>query len=262
MIGQVRKVQRLIVVVTHQRSGSKWFGSVIRQRYATLALGEVFNPDSTELLSFRSYLSKYAVTDLFGISTVSALDRYFDEMRTYLGLYYTFDVMFNQIDWLNFGWRSQGNIIYDYLRSRGDIVVSLVRDARDIYVSMKALEITHQPHLTQLDRLATNEPHRSDARLTLDFDDYQAFRNQLHTDRQALAAAFTGYADYIELHYEDLTANPAAALQPLDQALNRFGESIGQPFAAGFSPFPQLIRSPIDYAQLFANLDEVRDWPR
>lgn len=261
MSSDPRQPQALVAVVTQQRSGSKWLGSLIRQRYGAIALGEIFNPDDTAVMSYRSYLSRRPVDKLIGSDAIANLDEYFDSIRMYCGLFYTFDVMFNQIDWINFGWSEPGKTIYRYLHARGDIVVSLIRDPRDIFISMKALDLIHKAHFTARECAGPPAEGFPAGSLTADRAEYMAFRERLACDRAQLGQAFAGYDGFIELSYADLERDAAAALQPLDRALRRFGERIGQPFADRISPFPGLVRTPVSYASLFANHDEVRDWP-
>lgn len=258
---QSRKPQTLIAIVTQQRSGSKWIGSLIRQRYGTISLGEIFSPEDTSMMSFRSYLSKYSVDDLLGSDIFLILNKYFDDIRTYLGLFYSFDVMFNQLDWLNFSWRDMNKTLYGYFRSQNDIVVSLIRDPRDIFISMKALELTNKAHYTEFDTVNFNLEKLSNNNIKLEYDEYIRFRSRLLADRLALSSAFEGYDGYIELNYEDVLQDPSTSLNHLDHALRRFGKSIGHSFSNGVSPFPSLFRTPIDYREIFENIDEVFSWP-
>lgn len=260
MTRQSRKPQALIAIVTQQRSGSKWVGSLIRERYGAISLGETFSPEVKSVLSFRSYLSCRSIDQIIGSDINQILDDYFDEIRTYAGLFYSFDAMFNQMDWLNFSWRRKNGALYDYLRSRNDIVVSLVRDMREIFISMKALEITGQAHYTQLDKLS-DERNFSHSKFSVDLSEFIAFRETVLSDRRFLAETFNNYENYIEMRYEDLMEDAAEALRPLDNALLRFGESIGHGFPSGLSPFPKLNKSPLNYSELVVNFDEVMTWP-
>jgi len=260
MNSRPRSPQALIAVVTQQRSGSKWFGSLVRRRYGTTALGEVFNPDDTSMMSYRSYLSGMTVDSLIGSDFRKSLDRYFDRIRVYCGLFYTFDIMFNQMDWVNFGWSDGGPFMYDYLKSREDIVVSIVRDPREIFVSMKALQLTQKAHFTEMDS-GESGPAPTLPCVSIHFSEYLDFRTKLLADRMRLSKHFEGYEDYIELHYNDLLRDPAEALVPLDCALRRFGKRIGHDFARGITPMPDLIKTPVRYGDLIDNLDEVFSWP-
>lgn len=256
-----RKPQTLIAVVTQQRSGSKWVGSLIRHRYRTIALGEIFNPDDTSILSFRSFLRDKAMGDLVGCDISHQLSRYFNEIRTYLGMFYTFDAMFNQLDWIDFGWRNSNNSIYNYLLGNDDIVVSLIRDARDIFISMKSLEITKTAHFTSSTAQDFYVDLRADHRIVVKHDEYERFRKQLQDDRDRLSLTFAGRDNFIELQYEDLVLDPEAAFKPLDQALRNFGDSIGHPLVDDISPFSNLIKTPVQYSKLIQNYDEVLSWP-
>lgn len=225
-----------------------------------MALGEIFSPDETAVMAYRPYLSKMSLGELIAADFMAGLDNYFDRLRLYCGIFYTFDVMFNQMDWLHFGWRGVEKPVYRYLHARGDIVISLVRDPREIFVSMKALDRIGQAHFIGIDCAeAAQQP--SVGSVVLDRDEYLAFRDQLVADRALLARSFDGYDNYIELSYGDLLRDSDAALAPLDRALCRFGERIGRPFMTGISPFPDLVQSPVSYGRLFANLDEALSWP-
>ena len=257
-----RASQLLIAIVTQQRSGSKWIGSLIRRRYGAASLGEVFNPDNQTLLSFRSYISKQSVNELIGSVTTLLLDCYFNELRTYLGLFYSFDIMFNQADWVNFSWRLKQTPIYDYLKSRNDVVVLLNRNKADIFLSMKALELTNKAHYTALDNDAGQfnwKPlFRCQEKIRLDLDEYARFSDRLELDRSLIRRNFDDHERFIELCYEDVLAGQVAVFEKMDNAIRDFGSGIGYDFRDGLSPFPGLVKSTIDYNEIFENANEIR----
>lgn len=261
MSAKPRKPQTLIAIVTHQRSGSKWVGSMIRQLYRTISLGEAFSPDNNTLLSFRNFLSKYSIGDVVGSDIFPKLDEYFDEIRTYLGLYYTFDIMFNQMDWMNFSWRHPNNLIYQYLRNNNDIVISLIRDPKDIFISMKLLDVTKKAHFidSYVDKYLHNNVFEKNIKLRI--EEYTIFRDDLLSDRRVLSKAFEGYDNYIELNYADILHDPLEALEPLERVLRESGKNIGHFYPGDISPFPNLVKTPIDYGDLIENMDEVLAWP-
>lgn len=255
-----RKAQALIAIITQQRSGSKWVGSLIRERYGAVSLGEIFNPDDRSILSFRSYVARRSLDDVIGSDISSILDSYFEELRMYLGLFYSFDAMFNQMDWINFGWRPPQNALYSYLMSRGDIIVSLVRNIKDVFISMKALDVTKKAHYTDMES-GCNGINQFVNTIYLDYHEYLKFREKAFFDRYNLRECFKHYPNYIEINYEKVRRDPMILFRSLDSSLRNFGNRIGYDFPAEISPFPALIKSPHDYSKLVANYDEVLCWP-
>lgn len=259
-----RNNQLLIAIITHQRSGSKWVGSLLRDIYRTGTIGEAFSPNNSSIASFRSYISKNNLDSIMNSDINEIFDNYFDELRTYFGLFYSFDLMFNQIDWIDFGWRQNTKPIYDYLKSRGDLVVSLLRDKREIFLSMKTLEITKRPHFTSLDsnRIGSTDLASElleERKVLLNCDEYRFFSYQIDKDRELLSESFRDYDRFVLLKYEDIVLNINTITNKIDPIIRDFGYSIGYEFGDHLCPFPNLKKYSTDYRKIFENYDEILD---
>lgn len=194
----------------------------------------------------------------------NVLDEYFSDLRTYFGLFYSFDLMFNQVDWIDFSWRKEQKSIYQYLKSRGDVVVSLVRDKRDIFLSMKTLEITNKAHFTLLDRKNVGSVDLAaeilgNRKIALDYDEYKKFCENLERDRNILLESFFDYERLILVDYDEVKSDYKVLTNKMNNIIRDFGCSIGHDFGDNPSPFPNLVKYSADYAKIFENFDEISD---
>jgi len=245
----------LIVTITEQRSGSKWFGSLIRDATGASCIGEAFLPSSESIISFERFAAQIGLVELNRMGIAEALDRYFGDLSTYLGRLLHCDLMFNQREWLSFGWTSAGVAIYEYLKSRDAIVISLLRDEKSVFLSQKALPLIGQAHFFD-DEEPKIPPSREVAALSA--EEYQHFCEVLKRNRTCLTDAMVGYERFIEVRYDDICRTgelPPSLIKLVSSAAAERGlpvDSRGRVTTAR-SPRP----SRIDYSALFSNADRL-----
>jgi hypothetical protein len=254
----------LIVTVTQQRSGSKFFCSVLRRQFGLIVLGEVFNPDSLASYSYRQFLLAKGFERALREGTESTLNQYFAGFSD-LGGVLQLDVMFNQLEWLSMGWNPFAyESLYGYLRSRDAVVLSLVRNALDVFLSEKTLQISGIPHLfdqngnpkSTCDIAAEKLGGR---RVHLDPAEYASFAESLSIRRRRLSQAFSGYRFFSEINYESLASAvsiDAATFDLIRDAAKRHSipqRSDGSP-VTNVAP----LRVPPEYDRLFENLGDLR----
>lgn len=254
----------LIVTVTQQRSGSKFFCSVLRKRFGLLMLGEAFNPDSLVPHSYRTFLLARGLERVLQDGTELTLDRYLEGFSD-LGGVQQLDVMFNQLEWLSMGWNPFAyEFLYGYLRSRDAVVLSLTRSAFDVYLSEKTLQISGVPHVfaqngNPRSACAVAAEKLAGRRAHLDPREYASFTETLGIRRRRLREAFLGYGLFAEVSYESL-AN-SGSLDSTVVNLVRDAAAIHDiPQLADGSPVANVapIRVLPDYDQLFENVEDLR----
>ena len=66
-----------IATLSTQRSGTKLFGSLFNTGTEVRSLGELFNPDNTQVFSFRSYLERVGFKHAIQLGSRCATERIF-----------------------------------------------------------------------------------------------------------------------------------------------------------------------------------------
>lgn len=241
----------MIVNLCNQRTGSKFLGSCLRAGADVVPLGELFNPDSGQALTFWSWLEVSGRQAFGNRISVSMLDRFFEGLYTQFGPFY-FDLMYNQMSALTPSWTDQfGLFILRYLRERKAHVIHTMRDPGDIFTSLKKLEKTGVAHarsgVEQVD-LASLEP-------LLGSEDFRNFRENYFQWRDAVNQAFAGYERFFSLDFDHLVARgdylPEDLLHFLSAAVRHAGQEYGdhvQIRGSMFGKAPQIITATGDSA--------------
>ncbi|WP_176597186.1 MULTISPECIES: hypothetical protein [Sphingobium] len=251
----------IVATITHQRSGSKWFGSILRSGLSIGSLGEIFNPDDTSLLSFRAYVQNVGFDKVVRKSQYEVLDDYFNSIGVFFGKIFNFDIMFNQMDWITLGWNGNTKFIYEYLRSRNAVVIGLVRDPVDIFCSMKALDISKRPHVSELDSdqrgsIGIACQQLDGQKVSLSVDEFYKFRENLNENWRSVRKYFDGHHGFVEICYEDLVNN--VDLTSVIEKITACGRYL-KLFEDGIiNAFPRLLKVSDDYERVFDNIDDLR----
>ena len=251
----------IVATITHQRSGSKWFGSMLRSGLSIGSMGEIFNPDDASLLSFRAYVRNIGFDEVVKKSQFEVLDDYFNDIGLFFGRIFNFDIMFNQMDWITLGWNGNAKFIYEYLRSRNAVVIALVRDPLDIFCSMKALGISKHPHVSERDSdqrgsLEIACQHLEGQKVSLSVEEFNRFRADIDRSWREVRNYFDGHHGFVEICYEELINN--VDLSTVVEKITACGRYV-RLFEDGIiNAFPRLLKIGDDYERIFDNIGDLR----
>ncbi len=192
------------VNVCNQRTGSKFLGSCLRSGGEVVSLGEIFNPNHGQALTFYSWLADYVGRPFRGRLSWDMLDTFFSALYAQFGPVH-FDLMYNQINGLSRIWQDEyGLDILKYFDSRGFFIIHTVRRPAEIFLSIKRLEATGIPHLRPEEQIDIGH---TETAIALDMDEFCRFEENYRKWRSAVAEALDGCRRYLELKFDDLTAN-------------------------------------------------------
>jgi hypothetical protein len=136
-----------VVTISNQRCGSKFIGSCLRAGADLRALGEIFNPDPGQALTYWSWLASqiptHATTNRVSLEL---LDRFFESLYVQFGPFH-FDLMYNQMSAISPPWHDRCSLfVLDYLRYRGIRPLHCVRSPLDVFKSLQRLRASGVAH--------------------------------------------------------------------------------------------------------------------
>lgn len=236
----------LVVTISEQRSGTKWLASLIVNQFGGVGLGEAFSPDGHSPTDFATFLQTKGFQTAMRVGHVYLLDEYFSWLGSIYGGRIHLDLMFNQTDWVVFGYSKEEYPIYEYLKSRDAFIILLERDEKDIFVSQKALEFTGKPHFWEQDTAIDTSQISPRELCPIEF---LKFKVRLRSNRGKVKAAFARYANLFECRYEDVRLANSLTNQ-LEKSLGDFYKNIR---TAPLIPVP----SKVDYRNIFSNFDKL-----
>lgn len=250
--------RKAIVILTHQRSGSKWLGHLIRDKFSIMHIGEIFSPDGDGLMDYRYYIEKIKFNDYLSSNKYNLLDIYFDKLHKYTGNALCFDLMFNQTDWISSGWNSNNKFIYEYIASRNFIVIDLRRSDIDIFVSMKALELSEHAHSFLDEQILPSSESPllaklGGAKIRLELSEFQNFRKSLAHSRHVMESHFLENPRFIQINYENLLNDKSlnAIEKKLRQEVSFWNDDLSIFFTR------KILKLNFNYHEIFENIDEI-----
>lgn len=247
-----RELPMLIATISTQRSGTKFLGSCFEAGTQIRPLGELFDPLSTYLSSFSTFVARQGYSNLIAESSETVLDRFFclllpDRLH--------FDLMFNQLEAACLSYNDFGiDFIYEYLKSRQAVVISLERPLAECFVSRKFVELGGAPHYYG------GEPFESPVTgiQTLSGIEFGAYLVRTREQQTRLLKNMEGYEYFYRLKYEMLAESQVLPCD-LKQLIVRVGTRLGKQVDGKYIQIhqPRTIRTPISYPDIFANYEEI-----
>jgi hypothetical protein len=136
-----------VATISNQRCGSKFIGSCLRAGADFRPLGEIFNPDAGQALTYWSWLaSQSGLAATTNKVSVALLDRFFDSVYVQFGPFH-FDLMYNQLSAVCPPWHDHCSLfIVDYLRQRRIRLLHCLRSPLDVFLSLQRLRVSGVAH--------------------------------------------------------------------------------------------------------------------
>jgi hypothetical protein len=245
----------IVVTITTQRSGSKLFGGFFNCGTQIRSIGEVFNPDRSSGLSFRTFVETHTYSRLLEKGSENTLDWYFDEICRDHGSIHI-DLMFNQLEFCCLSWNPFSvPFIYGYLVSREAVIISLERSIRDSFVSGKYLELSGMPH-----RLRGQSPQcsRIDGRRLLDVGAFLDYQNTVHDQRQSLLKVTSSYKYFVRVQFSEI-AETLWLPSGVKDLLIRHARDHHEELHPGLIQLhvPRSAPTGVDYREVFENYDAL-----
>jgi hypothetical protein len=215
----------LIATLSHQRSGTKLFGSLLESTGAIVSAGEIFNPDTGGLhIPFKSYVDKIGSDAAFAMGSLDVVKNFIGTFA-HSGKILHIDVMFNQIEHSCLSWNDYDfPFLYSFLKLRSAVAVLLTRNPVDVFVSNKILQVSAVPHRNKDD---TSQPESPSKTLILSRSELRTFRKRIETHYVFARAFFEGYQFFAEIDYSELVegAPPKHLFTKIEENAHYLGRS-------------------------------------
>lgn len=237
------------VTLCNQRSGSKFLGGCLRAGADVTALGEIFNPDIGQSLTFWSWLAEFGNDRKISQVTDTLLGQFMGALYTQFGPFH-FDIMLNQISAITPPWHNSAiPFILDYLKNCGFYVIMIERSPLDTFISVKKLEITGVAHERESDK-----PHDI-KQIYINPSEYENFLIDINNWNKLISSHFKNYDRFVKVTFDELVSNhgflPDNINKFISDALfnmnNVYGTSVQtRKNVFGKSPLNQIIVSNFD----------------
>jgi hypothetical protein len=190
------------VTICNQRSASKFISSCFAYGIDVIPLGEIFNPDNGQILSYWGWLQENGHDRKINQTTEATLDLFFAQIFERFGPF-SFDLMYNQIPAICPAWSDSPNFfILDYFKNKGFNILNLTRNPLDIFISLKTLEKTNTPHQTS--EIKTICLPEETSEFILNPMEFSQFHTRIRTWDSIINSFFTNYTKYLHIDYADI----------------------------------------------------------
>lgn len=214
-------INKIVVTIAMQRSGTKFFGSCLNEGLAYQAYGEVLHPQGRDR---NTHLSTFLQSEGINISFArfteiyDALDKYFEFLIRESGDRFPhIDIMYNNLGSFCSVWTYPSSIdsilFLDYIKSRRIGVVHIVRESfLDAYISDCVANTRGVYHAFD------NEIANQEVEIKIDTEKLKTFIFKNYESRKRVRNELKNYSKYLEIYYPDFGEDNKIVLDGTDYA--------------------------------------------
>lgn len=244
-----------VVTISNQRCASKFIGSCLRAGADFRALGEIFNPDPGQALTYWTWLASRAPsTDSTNRVSIGLLDEFFKSLYVQFGPI-QFDLMYNQLSAICPPWHDSCSLfVLDYIRSRPIRPLHCVRSPLDVYLSLERLRVSGQAHASP----RASGSGSAAAELSIDLDALRSFITNYWQWSSTVDRAIAECPGAKTVEFKHVISNdgflPPDLVAFFAEAIRNSGPEYGQHIQLRRSQFGRTGESDIR----FCNVDEAK----